>query len=72
MLSSPARVLAAADAYSAMLQQRPHRDALSEAEAARTLRMEAAEGRLDPTATDAVLTAAGHRRTAAGSPVLPG
>ncbi len=55
MLSSGARVLAAADAYSAMMQPRPYRGPLSEAEAVRELQAEAADGRLDPIATDAVL-----------------
>ena len=70
MLATPARVLAAADAYHAMLQRRPHRDALSEEEAVRQLRAEVAEGRLDPVATDAVLAAAGHpiSRYRAGGP----
>ncbi len=60
MLSTPARVLAAADAYQAMIEPRPHRGPLSDAEAARQLRREADAGRLDPTATDAVLVTAGH------------
>jgi len=70
MISAPARVLAAADAYHAMTQPRPHRSALAEAEAARQLRLEAQHGRLDPVATDAVLAAAGHaaRRSHAGAP----
>lgn len=61
VLSVPARVLAAADAYAAMLQPRPHRAARSPAEAAAVLRREVREGRLDPVATDAVLAAAGAR-----------
>jgi HD-GYP domain-containing protein (c-di-GMP phosphodiesterase class II) len=60
MLSTPARVLAAADAYHAMTQPRPHRGAMTDSDAARELRREADEGRLDPAATDAVLVAAGH------------
>jgi HD-GYP domain-containing protein (c-di-GMP phosphodiesterase class II) len=70
MLSAPARLLAAADAYHAMTQPRPHRPALTEADAARRLRAEAADGRFDPAAVDAVLEAAGHapRRTRAGGP----
>jgi HD-GYP domain-containing protein (c-di-GMP phosphodiesterase class II) len=70
MLSSGARVLAVADAYSAMTQPRPYRAPLSEAEAVRELQADAASGRLDPIATDAVLAAAGHRvnRTRAGGP----
>ena len=70
MLSTPARVLAAADAYHAMTQPRPHRDAMTEGDAARELRREADEGRLDHPATDAVLAAAGHAgsRSRAGRP----
>jgi HD-GYP domain-containing protein (c-di-GMP phosphodiesterase class II) len=61
MLSAQARVLAVAAAYSAMTQPTPYGEPRSEAEAARELRADAAEGRLDPIATDAVLAAAGHR-----------
>ena len=48
----------------------PYREPLSEAEAARELQADVADGRLDPVATDAVLAAAGHRvsRTRAGGP----
>jgi len=60
MLSMPARLLAAADVYSAMLEPRPHRDALTAADAAAELRAEARDGRLDGEAVDAVLRAAGH------------
>jgi len=60
MLSVPARVLAAADAYQAMTQPRPHRGPMTDGDAARQLRREADEGRLDHAATDAVLMAAGH------------
>jgi HD-GYP domain-containing protein (c-di-GMP phosphodiesterase class II) len=60
MLSPPARVLAAADAYHAMTQRRPHRGSMTEADAARHLRADADAGRLDPAATEAVLSAAGH------------
>jgi HD-GYP domain-containing protein (c-di-GMP phosphodiesterase class II) len=63
MLSTPARVLAAADAYHAMTQWRPHRGAMTEDDAARELRTEADAGRLDHVATDAVLAAAGHARS---------
>lgn len=70
MLSTSARVLAAADAYHAMTQPRPHRGAMTDGDAARQLRREAAEGRLDHAATDAVLVAAGHgaSRSRAGGP----
>jgi HD-GYP domain-containing protein (c-di-GMP phosphodiesterase class II) len=60
-LSPEARLLAAADAYQAMTEPRPHRDARSPEDAARCLRQESARGRLDPDAVDAVLGAAGHR-----------
>src|SRR5207344_653204 len=70
MLSLPARVLAAADAYHAMTQPRPHRAAMSGDDAARELRRDAEAGRLDPVATDAVLAAAGHTpsRSRGGGP----
>jgi HD-GYP domain-containing protein (c-di-GMP phosphodiesterase class II) len=57
----PARILAAADVYQALRQDRPHRPAMS-ADAARTeLCAEATAGRLDQAAVDAVLTAVGER-----------
>jgi HD-GYP domain-containing protein (c-di-GMP phosphodiesterase class II) len=55
------RILGAADAYHAMIQLRPHRQARSPDEAASTLRAEVVAGRLDGDAVDAVLRAAGHR-----------
>jgi HD-GYP domain-containing protein (c-di-GMP phosphodiesterase class II) len=60
-LDQPARILAAADCYSAMREARAHRPALDTAEAEAELLREAQEGRLDPEAVDAVLAAAGHR-----------
>lgn len=60
-LSPPARLLAAADAYHAMTEPRPHREALPPARAAETLGQEARAGRLDPDAVGAVLEAAGQR-----------
>jgi HD-GYP domain-containing protein (c-di-GMP phosphodiesterase class II) len=70
MLTTPARVLAAADAYYAMIHPRPYRSAMTESDAARQLRGEADEGRFDHAATDAVLTVAGHTasRSRAGGP----
>ena len=56
----PARLLAAADAYHAMTEPRPHRQALSPEQAAETLGREASAGRLDPDAVAAVLEAAGQ------------
>jgi HD-GYP domain-containing protein (c-di-GMP phosphodiesterase class II)/DNA-binding CsgD family transcriptional regulator len=59
-LATPARVLAAADAYQAMTQPRPHRAALAPEPAARELLAAGREGALDPDAVGAVLAAAGH------------
>lgn len=55
-----ARLLAAADAYQAMTQERPHRPAITPEAAAEQLRSEAEQGRLDPEAVRAILEAAGH------------
>jgi len=60
-ISHAGRVLAAADAYHAMTAARPHRPALTAAEAAVALRAQVASSRLDGAAVDAVLRAAGHR-----------
>jgi HD-GYP domain-containing protein (c-di-GMP phosphodiesterase class II) len=60
-ISMPARLLAAADAYQAMCEPRPHRTALSPEVAAKELRKEVEVGRMDRAAVDEVLTAAGHR-----------
>jgi DNA-binding NarL/FixJ family response regulator len=53
-------VLAAADAYQAMTQPRPHRPALTAQDAAAELTAEAAAGRLSSDAVGAVLAAAGQ------------
>ena len=60
-ITPPARLLAAADAYHAMTEPRPHRQALPPGPAAETLGQEARAGRLDPDAVAAVLEAAGQR-----------
>jgi HD-GYP domain-containing protein (c-di-GMP phosphodiesterase class II) len=60
VLEQPARILAAADCYSAMCEARSHRPALEAPAAEAELLREAKEGRLDAEAVDAVLTAAGH------------
>ena len=60
-LPRAARLLAAADAYHAMTEPRPHREALSPAEAADLLGREARAGRLDSESVTAVVRAAGHR-----------
>ena len=60
-ISRPARILAAADAYQAMREPRPHRPARSPDDAAAELRADVRAGRLDSDAVEAVLGAAGHR-----------
>ncbi|WP_141281879.1 HD domain-containing phosphohydrolase [Pseudonocardia hydrocarbonoxydans] len=67
-IPAAARVLGAADAYHAMVEDRPHRAALTPSAAAEALRGEARAGRLDPAAVEAVLGSAGHhtRRPAPG------
>jgi HD-GYP domain-containing protein (c-di-GMP phosphodiesterase class II) len=60
-IALPGRVLAAADAYQAMREPRPHRPAHSAERAAALLREEVRSGRLDRDAVEAVLGAAGHR-----------
>ena len=59
-LSLPARLLAAADAYHAMTEPRPHRDALTPGRAADALAGEVRDGRLDADAAGAVIEAAGQ------------
>ena len=54
-----ARLLAVADAYQAMTQDRPHRPARGPEEAAAMVSQEAATGRFDPECARAVLEAAG-------------
>jgi HD-GYP domain-containing protein (c-di-GMP phosphodiesterase class II) len=60
-ISGPARILAAADAYQAMREPRPHRAARSADDAAAELRAGVRGGGLDSDAAEAVLSAAGHR-----------
>ena len=59
-LDQAARILAAADCYGAMREDRPYRPALDAAAAEAELLRESDEGRLDREAVDAVLAAAGH------------
>ena len=61
LLSAGARVVAAADAYAAMIEPRPHRPALAPKAASRELRAEVLAGRLDGRAVEAILQVAGHR-----------
>ncbi len=67
-LTPAARLLAAADAYHAKTEPRPHRAALSPPEAAELLGDEARDGRLDPDSVSAVLEAAGQQTAAVGRP----
>jgi HD-GYP domain-containing protein (c-di-GMP phosphodiesterase class II) len=59
-LSLGARLLAAADAYHAMIEDRPHRPALTPPDAASQLLDEVDAGRLGRVEVDAVLAAAGQ------------
>jgi putative nucleotidyltransferase with HDIG domain len=61
LLPLPARILAAADAYYAMGELRPHRAALTVDVAAQEMMAEVAAGRLDRDAVAAVLDAGGQR-----------
>jgi HD-GYP domain-containing protein (c-di-GMP phosphodiesterase class II) len=60
-LSLPARLLAAADAYRAMTEPRPHREPIAPERAAVILGEEARGGRLDADAVTAVVESAGQR-----------
>jgi HD-GYP domain-containing protein (c-di-GMP phosphodiesterase class II) len=60
-LTLPACVLAAADAYRAMTEPRPHREPLPAERAADELAREVGAGRLDADAVTAVVEAAGQR-----------
>ena len=71
-LSPSARILAAADAYHAMTEARPHRDALAPEHAAATLRDEVRAGRIDGDAAEDVLAVAGHARSSARDRARPG
>jgi HD-GYP domain-containing protein (c-di-GMP phosphodiesterase class II) len=60
-LTPAASILAAADAYHAMLEPRPHRPARTPEAAASVLQAEAQARRLDRDAVEGVLAAGGHR-----------
>lgn len=62
-LPMAARILSAADAYQAMMAERPHRAALSPDRAASELQAEVRAGRLDADACAAVLASAGGGST---------
>jgi HD-GYP domain-containing protein (c-di-GMP phosphodiesterase class II) len=59
-LSLPARLIAAADAYHAMTEPRPHREPRTPEQAADELAREASAGRFDPDAVTAVVEGAGQ------------
>jgi DNA-binding NarL/FixJ family response regulator len=59
-MTLPGKVLAAADAYRAMTEPRPHRPALSAEQAALEMQAGVARALFDPDAVAAVLGAAGH------------
>ena len=63
-----ARVLAAADTFQALIQDRPHRPARTPGEAVRVLEAEAHQGTLDPECVRAVLDAVGQRRRSPRTP----
>jgi HD-GYP domain-containing protein (c-di-GMP phosphodiesterase class II) len=67
-LDPPARLLAAADAYHAMTEPRPHRRALPPGDAAAALAADARAGRLAPEAVTAVLEAAGQTSSSIARP----
>ncbi len=66
------RVLAAADAFHAMTQPRPHRPARSDDEAAVELQREVRAGRMDRDAATAVIDAAGGARPKKRANLRPG
>jgi HD-GYP domain-containing protein (c-di-GMP phosphodiesterase class II) len=61
MIPPTARLLAAADVYQALTEDRPYRPAHQPEQAAEAVQREVKNGRLDPEAATAVLAAAGHR-----------
>jgi HD-GYP domain-containing protein (c-di-GMP phosphodiesterase class II) len=65
------RLLAAADAYHAMIEDRPHRPALTGPASATQLVADAAAGRFGRTEVDAVLDAAGQRAPSTGRAPAP-
>jgi DNA-binding NarL/FixJ family response regulator len=65
------RLLAAADVVAALAEERPHRAAATAAEVDDAVRSDVAAGRLDRTATDAVLAAVGRRATGGRRPAWP-
>jgi HD-GYP domain-containing protein (c-di-GMP phosphodiesterase class II) len=70
-IPAPVRLLAAADAFQAMTQRRPHRSAMTPDRAAEELSKDARAGRLDADVVSAVLVAAGQRRAGRRSDLRP-
>jgi HD-GYP domain-containing protein (c-di-GMP phosphodiesterase class II) len=68
-ITLPSRILAVADAYRTRVEPRPHRPAYPAGDVAVQLRREARAGRLDGSAVESVLCAAGQR--ARRHPQLP-
>ena len=60
-ISAEGRVLAAADRYATLIEERPHRRPSGTADAAAALRGDVRSGRLDAPSVEAVLGVAGHR-----------
>jgi HD-GYP domain-containing protein (c-di-GMP phosphodiesterase class II) len=60
-LSASARLLAAANTWCSLTEARPHRQQMTDAEAASTLSDQAKDGLFDKNAVDAVLTAMGRK-----------
>jgi len=71
-ISMASRVLAAADAFQAMTQPRPHRAQLSPEQAGQELARESRAGKLDPDAVAAILEAAGQKRSRRRRDLRPG
>ena len=69
--SPSVRVLAAADAFQAMTEDRPHRAALNVEQAAQELKAEARAGKLDADCVAAVLEASGQAPTGRRSSLRP-
>ncbi|HVZ39580.1 MAG TPA: HD domain-containing phosphohydrolase [Candidatus Kapabacteria bacterium] len=71
-LTPASRIVAAANRYMVLCEERPHRRACSADEAAQTIRNEARSGQLDAEVADSVLAAAGHRASRARRAVVGG
>jgi response regulator RpfG family c-di-GMP phosphodiesterase len=72
MLSPSARILAAANRYCALTEERPHRAACSSEAAAATLQREVKAGGLDGEIVNALLTTLGQRPTSRHKEVVAG